>query len=215
MLSSMNLFSYKIEHDFGLAPNPFGGYCTLAVCKGQIRSNKRLEIGDWIIGTGSRALERVSGKVQMPHLIYAMQVEEKLNFNQYWLDPRFQYKKPVLNGSLTQLYGDNIYHTDNENNWVQVNSAHSLECGNPNLEHVKRDTKSDIVLITKKFFYFGNSSELIPIKYESVLCKGRGVKSTSIPQEVASEFIAWLEENFKPGIYGDPINWIKHIKNEQ
>ena len=26
----MKNFSYKIEHDFGLAPNPFGGYCTLA-----------------------------------------------------------------------------------------------------------------------------------------------------------------------------------------
>lgn len=36
----MRNFSYKIEHDFGLAPNPFGGYCTLAVCKSSIRSNK-------------------------------------------------------------------------------------------------------------------------------------------------------------------------------
>ncbi|HCD3629949.1 TPA: hypothetical protein NBO47_003868, partial [Klebsiella pneumoniae] len=26
----MKHFTYKIDHDFGLAPNPFWGYCTLA-----------------------------------------------------------------------------------------------------------------------------------------------------------------------------------------
>ena len=66
----MNFFSYKLEHDFGLAPNPFGGYCTLAVCKSDIRKNKRLNIGDWIIGIGSQKLKKLN------HLIYTMQVSE-------------------------------------------------------------------------------------------------------------------------------------------
>jgi len=83
----MKYYSYKIEHDFGLAPNPFGSYCTLAVCRPTIRKNKNLEIGDWIIGTGSAKLKNLH------HLIYAMQVEEKLTFNEYWNDSRFNYKK--------------------------------------------------------------------------------------------------------------------------
>ena len=27
------LFSYVVDHDYGFAPNPFGGFCTLAKCK--------------------------------------------------------------------------------------------------------------------------------------------------------------------------------------
>ena len=61
----MLMFSYKIEHDFGLAPNPFWGVMTLAVCKGKIRRHKKLQIGDWIIGTGSQKLKNLN------HIIYA------------------------------------------------------------------------------------------------------------------------------------------------
>ena len=34
------------------------------------------------------------------------------SFDQYYNDPRFQCKKPIKNGSLVQMYGDNVYHTD-------------------------------------------------------------------------------------------------------
>src|SRR5690606_4234616 len=128
----MGYYSYKIEHDFGLAPNPFGGYCTLAVCKADIRKNKKLQIGDWIVGTGSAKLKNIGS------LIYAMQLEEKISFQQYWEDPRFQYKKPVINGSLVEMHGDNFYHIDPiTRNWIQENSAHSLAKGEVNLEHLR------------------------------------------------------------------------------
>ncbi|MBK9047533.1 MAG: hypothetical protein IPL74_12755 [Bacteroidetes bacterium] len=58
----MIMYSYLIEHDLGLAPNPFGKYCTLAVCKSEIRKSKKLSIGDWIIGTGSGDLEAATKK---------------------------------------------------------------------------------------------------------------------------------------------------------
>ncbi|NQX97229.1 MAG: hypothetical protein HRT73_05015 [Flavobacteriales bacterium] len=207
----MNYFSYKIEHDFGLAPNPFGGYCTLAVCRGQIRANKRLEIGDWIIGTGSRALEHLSGLDCLHHIIFAMKLEEKITFNEYWQDPRFQYKIPELNGSLVQMYGDNIYHQDTESNeWIQANSAHSLESGEANIDHVNRDTKSDSVLISKTFYYFGDQLIRIPEELLAICCEGRGIKSSSIPSNVSEGFIEWLTSNFEAGIHGDPINWCEH-----
>lgn len=207
----MNYYSYKVEHDFGLAPNPFGGYCTLAVCKGDIRGNRRLEIGDWIIGTGSRSLERVSGMPMIHHLIYAMKVEEIISFDQYWNDQRFEYKKPVVTGSLVQMYGDNIYHKEeNTQDWKQENSAHSLTNGSCNINHLRRDTKSENVLISKNFYYFGDECPLIPEEFWEVCSEGRNVKSISIPIEIAQNFINWVEENFQIGIHGEPINWKEH-----
>ena len=52
----MNCFRYKIEHDFGFAPNPFHGTLSLATCKGDIRKNKNLQLGDWIVGLGSKSM---------------------------------------------------------------------------------------------------------------------------------------------------------------
>lgn len=68
----MNCFRYKLEHDYGFAPNPFHGVLSLATCKGDIRNNKHLEIGDWIIGLGSVAMNNLN------HLIFAMKLEEKI-----------------------------------------------------------------------------------------------------------------------------------------
>lgn len=201
----MAYFSYKIEHDFGLAPNPFGPYCTLAVCKPVIRNNKDLNIGDWIIGTGSVKLENLH------HLIYAMQVEEKITFNQYWNDPRFQYKKPMVNGSLVQMYGDNFYHQNKKTGlWIQDNSAHSNEDGSPHPGHIKNDTSGRYVLISQKFYYLGDNSILIPDKYLEVCCEGQSMKRPSIPIDIADEFILWIKGNCKTGVQGDPISWGKY-----
>src|SRR5690554_1158418 len=105
----MKIYSYVVHHDYGLAPNPFGKYCTLTVCKTKIRKSNNLNIGDWIIGTGSKNIEVVAGHKCIDHLIYAMKVSEKILIEDYWLDERFQYKKPIINGSLVSMYGDNIY----------------------------------------------------------------------------------------------------------
>ncbi|MET0464048.1 MAG: hypothetical protein ABW007_12880 [Chitinophagaceae bacterium] len=202
----MGYYSYKIDHDFGLAPNPFGGYCTLAVCKSDIRKNKKLQIGDWIFGTGSAKLKN------MGFLIYAMQVEEKITMEQYWEDARFQYKKPVVNGSLVQMYGDNFYHRDlKTNRWIQEDSAHSLKGGKTNKEHLQTDTGGKFVLISQTFYYFGDNAFKIPSRFEEICNKGRNIKSNSIPIEVANKFVEWLSKSRKRGIQGDPINWKNHI----
>jgi hypothetical protein len=201
----MAYFSYKIEHDFGLAPNPFGGYCTLAVCKPTIRNNKALKVGDWIFGTGSAKLKLLH------YLIYAMKVEEKITLESYWVDHRFQYKKPVINGSLVQMYGDNFYHRDrNTNRWVQENSAHSLNGGVTNRKHRKTDTTGNYALISKSFYYFGNNAVEIPEKYFDICNEGRNMKGPAIPIDVAEKFVSWLQQKYLTGIHGDPINWKNH-----
>jgi len=45
-----SVFIYVVDRDFGFAPNPFHGYCTLATCKAKIRNQAR--VGDWVIGNG-------------------------------------------------------------------------------------------------------------------------------------------------------------------
>lgn len=201
----MLYYSYKVHHDFGLAPNPFGGYCTLAVCKPTIRAHKQLRDGDWVIGTGSMKLKTLH------RLIYVMQVEEKLTFNEYWDDPRFQYKKPILNGSLVQMYGDNFYHQAlHSKRWIQEDSAHSLQNGKTNKKHLKLDTTGEYVLIARIFYYFGDKAILIPIKYRDVCCEGRNMKGHSIPAKVAEGFINWVQKKYQTGIHGDPINWSRY-----
>lgn len=206
----MNFYSYRIEHDYGLAPNPFWGYCTLAVCKPKIRNNKNLEIGDWIFAQGSKSLGNLN------HLMLAMQVEEKLTFEEYWNDSRFELKKPVVNGTLAQMYGDNFYHKDSDGNWIQENSAHSTSDCEVNQKHLETDTNGEFVLISKNFYYFGDSSFLdeqvkIPEKYLDVFSdNGRGMMSVSIPNDLALEFLEWIQENFDKGIHGDPIDWKNH-----
>ena len=49
-----HLFVYVIARDFGFAPNPFHGVCTLATCKPGIRRSAK--VGDWILGVGGKGL---------------------------------------------------------------------------------------------------------------------------------------------------------------
>jgi hypothetical protein len=203
----MNFYSYKLEHDYGLAPNPFGEYCTLAVCKGKIRANKNLSLKDWIIGTGSKAL------LAEHKLIYVMQVDEIISFDEYWEDERFQYKKPVINGSLVQIHGDNIYHKDEKTGeWIQENSAHSGKDGCLNQEHLEADTKGKNVLISTHFYYLGDKAATIPDAFLKICTDSRDMMYKAIDQNFGKQFIEWVKSNFKHGINGDPISWKEYFK---
>lgn len=77
------LFSYVVDHDYGFAPNPFGGFCTLAKCKyGTKRRNivEIAEVGDWIVGTGGVDLKKSAGHGK---IIYAMRVDRKISLAEY------------------------------------------------------------------------------------------------------------------------------------
>jgi len=77
------LFSYVVDHDYGFAPNPFGGFCTLAKCKyGTKKRNivELAEVGDWIAGTGGVDMRKSAGH---GNLIYAMRVDEIISLDEY------------------------------------------------------------------------------------------------------------------------------------
>jgi hypothetical protein len=207
----MNYYSYLVEHDFGLAPNPFGGYCTLSVCKPQIRKSSNLHVGDWIIGTGSKALTKTFGRNLKYHLVYAMQVSEIISMEDYWMDQRFKCKKPILNGSLPLVYGDNFYHKDVNGDWIQIDSAHSNNDGSANMEHLQTDISGQNTIISDNFYYFGQSAPHLPQNLRNICHTGIGQKL--LTSELGAEFISWLTNNFEPKIYGKPINWV--IYNQQ
>jgi hypothetical protein len=149
----MDVWSYKIRRDYGFAPNPFYGFCTLACCKPDIR--KGAGLGDLIFGFGSAALS-LRGR-----LIFGMRVSEMLTFDQYWTDDRFRRKRPVFTAGAARSYGDNIYH-HNGSEWVQENSHHSLPTGEWNAANADRDLSVNVVLVGKEFAYWGREAPLVP-----------------------------------------------------
>lgn len=195
----MAYYSYKITRDYGFAPNPFYGYCTLACCKPHIRA--KAEVGDWIIGTGA-----IENKL-LYNLIFLMKVSEKLSFEDYWNDKRFERKKPLLNGSLKQIHGDNIYHKENDQ-WCQLDSHHSFYDGVMNEANLKQDLSGKFVLISNQFIYLGTKNFRVPSKYIE-LCPNSKQRDyiTIANEELANEFIAFVQEKYLSGVNGEPINW--------
>ena len=183
------LYTYVIARDFGFAPNPFHGYCTLATCKPGIR--KAATAGDWVLGVGGKKLGTAYRKC-----ILLMKVSEKMSFQSYWEDERFSLKKPCRNGTHVKMLGDNIYHKNHANEWIQEDSHHSNSDGTPNVGNLQRDTgSSDQVLISKDFFYFG--SEAIPVDLASInYVSGLGFKKTDLSDSIEGrELIASVYQN--------------------
>jgi len=149
------VYMYVVDRDFGFAPNPFHGTCTLATCKPTIR--RVAQPGDWVVGVGGAAL-KATGRC-----IYFMQVTGSLSFNEYWAHPDFQGKRPARNGSRMAMLGDNIYHHEYEHDlWTQENSHHSKEDGTPELDNVANDTATDRILFSSRFVYYGREAINIP-----------------------------------------------------
>ena len=198
----MRLFSYVVTRDYGFAPNPFYGVCTLATCKPVIR---RVAIpGDWIVGISSLS----DGQPQ--RIVFVMQVGEAMTFDSYWRSPRFRRKRPYLRGSLKQAYGDNIYRRDPMGSWLQEDSHHSHEGGVVNLNNLRTDTNVDRVLVGPEFAYWGACGPPIPEMVGgfpgSLLCVKRAHRSR-FPDEFVRAFVGWFRSLDAWGYLGNPGNW--------
>lgn len=201
----MEFYRYKIVRDFGFAPNPYHSICTLATCKKKIRAYAK--VGDWIAAFGGKSTKYYK------KLVYLMKINEKLTFNEYWKDERFQCKKAIFDKSYKYCYGDNIYHKNSEGVWIQENSHHSND-NEPNMLNLKRDTSVDQVLASNKFWYFGKSAVLIPDEFEEVIPIGRDF-TKKIDEGLKDEFFEWFFENYpEQGVYDFPFSWKENLKFE-
>ena len=178
----MKIFSYVVDHDNGFSPNPYYGVCTLAHCtfgkKGKKNVIELAKTGDWVVGTGG------NGKRSAGHgkLIYAMRVDERLTLKQYYHDRRFRKKKPRENGSFKQSCGDNLSKSKYRTN--------------------------RFVLISHKYFYFGDKAIKIPPRFRNhpthpLEKKGPGFRS-KFSEKFTIAVTEWLNGNFRSGIHGIP-----------
>jgi hypothetical protein len=113
--------------------------------------------GDWIIGMGGGEL-KATGRC-----IFAMQVTRSRSFDQYWSDEEFRSKRPVRHGSRRTMVGDNVYHRNPETKkWIQENCVHSQVSGEQDASNTNHDTRTDRVLISDEFYYFGSEAPVVP-----------------------------------------------------
>ena len=181
------LCTYLITNDTGLAPNPYWGWCTLAVCTPN-HQGASLDNGDWIAGflTKSRG----------HRLVYAMEVMEQMDLNYYYHDSRFAKKRPNLRGSWKERCGDNFYSRNEDGTWKQHRN-----CFHIGDDALRKDTRKSNVFIARKFWYFGRDAMLLPSALRP-LVGGRGIRVNHSDHHTAA-FRKWMESIDK-GIHALP-----------
>lgn len=188
LANTTRLCTYVVRDDTGLAPNPFCGWCSLAVCTPNYQGI-RLEPGDWIAGCLTKARDH--------RLVYAMEVEEVLDLDAYFKDPRFQIKKPDLRGDWKKRCGDNFYSRAADGSWVQHRNRFHI-----GIEAKEKDTRFARVFLGQRFYYRGQLAAASPAKF-APLFGGRGARVNHDPS-LAKQFMGWVSEAFEPGVAADP-----------
>jgi len=182
----IRLCTYIVRDDTGLAPNPFWGWCTVAVCTPN-HQGARLRPGDWLAGFLTRA--------RGYRFLYAMEVAEILSLDQYYVDERFASKRPDLRGNWMQRCGDNFYSQGPDHQWIQHRNRFHLS------QDLKiQDTRHAVVFAGQRFWYLGRSAVPPPARFSS-LAGGRGIRVNHDP-DVADGFRCWVKETF-PEVVSD------------
>jgi hypothetical protein len=183
----MKLYTYIVKYDRGLAPNPWGNYCTLNVCKPGIR--RTAQVGDWIVGTGSK---HVKGHGDLSHqCVYLMEVTEKIPMSKYddWALEKSPIKRVDFQSSdYKKKLGDSIYEFKNIHQIKQRPGIH-------NKENIKNDLSGEYTLISNNFIYFGDQAIDIPFYLLDMIKQKSGHRSDA-NQSYLNKFLKWKDELF-------------------
>ena len=149
------------------------------------------------------------------YLVYAMKVTGVLSTRCYWCDPQFEAKKPDMYHSWVSASGDNIYEPLGSSQWRQLNSYHSHADGSPNLDHVRRDTSIERVLVSEDYIYFGGQGPKLPDRFLSggdmdLLRVGQGYRRVR-EDEVIDSFEGWVRSLGVDGYQGRPWDWLQRM----
>lgn len=168
---------------------------------------KSAKLGNVIIGmagSGRDGLRRLH-----PQLIYWMQVDEILGFDQYWNDPRFARKKPQIPGPKSRMVGDNTYRRDpGIDDWAFETSMHYVPGAlQRNGGHVQADTSVDRILLSRRFTYWGASGPAVPNHLIGMFPKARGFKCNHPDPELVLELHELIGLASPGGLNGEPADW--------
>lgn len=129
--------------------------------------------------------------------LYAMEISEILELDDYYHNQLFAAKRPNLRGSWQERCGDKFHSRDVEGNWIQHRNRFHLDEGIK-----KQDTKYARVFIGQRFWYRGRAASTFPVRYRP-LVGGRGARVNHDPI-LAAEFCAWVVADFEPGVADVP-----------
>ena len=194
------LFSYVVRFDKGSAPNPFGGICTLNICKPVIRRSAK--INDWIVGIASNEYFSVS------KVIYAMEITEVKTMSEYddYCKRELVIKIPKPNPiNIIEFIGDSIYDYSNMNNNLPGlrNGVHDINNRNHDLSGVN-------CLLSENYYYFGNEAVELPSNLEKIVKRGQAHQSNA-NAKFFDDFLLWIKQ-FKTYHNSDkayPNEWIR------
>ncbi|MCL2327291.1 MAG: hypothetical protein FWC39_02125 [Bacteroidetes bacterium] len=197
------IYSYVLRQDCGSAPNPFGGICTLTICKPVIRRNAQK--GDWIIGCGSSRVKLKDGKFKnfSDKIVYAMKITDIKTLKEYdeYCRSSLTTKIPQWNTKDYQLrIGDCIYDYSKGEKSVLRESVHK--------EWNKPTDESGInALLSNCFYYFGVEAQPLPPELKELIKKNQGHKKIE-RIDLIEDFEKWITQFEKNKVYADPqMRW--------
>lgn len=181
----------------------------------------RSERGDWIIGLAGARIRKELGDPNVWRLIYAMNVEKRLDLDSYYRDPQFAGKIPKLGGSLVESCGDNFYRkgASGQLHHTRETNEHQAEPHGTGIE--KQDIDGDRAFVSRRYWYFGRNAPAFPrgaqwaerliakfipsaVGLRYVYEDGADVRGRWSDADL-SDFIAWLPGN--GGLLGRPTHW--------
>jgi hypothetical protein len=198
------IYSYVLRIDDGAAPNPFWGLCTLTICKPAIRRNA--QIGDWVIGTGSKNTKLKDGKTYdfSDSIVYAMKITDKKTLKEYdaFCKNNLTNKIPKWKTKDWRFrVGDCIYDYSIDNEPIIRKGVH-------NEGNRQRDLGGQNALLSDHFYYFGVEARPLPTGLKELIKRNQGHKKIEVLRLI-QEFEKWIEQFEKNKLYADPqMSWL-------
>ncbi|MDG6908311.1 MAG: hypothetical protein JRN20_21280 [Nitrososphaerota archaeon] len=183
--SRPNLYSYIVRYDDGAAPNPYGGACTLVICKPAIRRNAKE--GDWVVGFGSKS--NPTKKDYRGKIVYAMEITKTMPMSEYdaYTIKHLKMKIPnVLSPDKKAWVGDSIYDFSKK--------------GIPKREGVHNrlnrrvDMSGENALLSREFVYFGRNAIKAPASFGRIGELTQGHRSRA-NEPYFAKFSSWWDRN--------------------
>jgi hypothetical protein len=177
--SPPRVYRYVLKGDSGMAPNPRGGFISLATCKPKLRCTAGE--GDWVIGN-----------YPSPHnqrIAWAGKIERTVSVHDYstgYPSREDALYRLDLEGELERIPGKNDWYHRGE-------------------EEQRKDKEGRVLVFDpRSSWYFGEDGRPLPDKLHHLIAFNQGHRVKDRRPGDLDELLAWLHEQAPPGIHGEP-----------